>query len=42
MEENLAKLQVKLESDQSFGEKLFNLETIGEVHSFQRERYGFQ
>ncbi len=37
MEENLAKLQVKLESDQSFGEKLFNLETIGEVQSFLKE-----
>jgi predicted ribosomally synthesized peptide with nif11-like leader len=38
MEEKLIKLQAKLEANQSLAEKLFALETPGEVQSFLKEQ----
>jgi len=37
MEKKLTQLQVKLESDQSFGEKLFSLESSAEVQDYLKE-----
>ena len=37
MEEKLTQLQAKLESETSFGEKLFSLESSEEVQSYLKE-----
>ncbi|MDD3852445.1 MAG: Nif11-like leader peptide family RiPP precursor [Syntrophomonadaceae bacterium] len=37
MEQKLAKLQANLEADNSFGEKLFSLETSQEVQNYLKE-----